>query len=47
VIDTLIINQLDFANTDLIIGARPLLSRGRRGSMGSANGGILLCGLCE
>jgi hypothetical protein len=41
VIVALVINKLDFRNTDVLVDPRPVLG-GRRRSKGSANGGYLL-----
>jgi hypothetical protein len=42
VIGAFVVDQLDFADTDFLVGPRSLLGRGGRRSVGSANGGILL-----
>ena len=38
VVDAGLIDQLDLVVADFIVGARPILSGGGRGSVGTANG---------
>jgi hypothetical protein len=42
VIDTLRVDQLDLGDPNFLVDARAILGDGRRGSVGSANGGSLL-----
>jgi len=37
-----LVDQLDFANTDLLVDARAVLRGGLRGSYGATNGSALL-----
>lgn len=46
VIGALVVDQLNFVGTDIIVDPRPILGRGWRSSVGSANGGILLYCCC-
>jgi hypothetical protein len=46
VVGTLVVDQLNFADSDFLVDPRPVLGRCRRGSVGSANGGILLYCCC-
>jgi hypothetical protein len=42
VVGSLVVDQLNFTDTDFLVDPRPVLGGCRLGSVGSANGGILL-----